>query len=72
MGVFHFFKIVRMVPNRAMHHICDLEILFGVYKSNMTLMSFQRKTNVLVWSPRPFNVEITSTKQYFPDFKFQI
>ena len=23
MGVFHFFKIVQMVPNRATHDICD-------------------------------------------------
>ena len=31
--------------------MCDLEIAIIVYKSNMTVMSFQRKINVDVWSP---------------------
>ena len=25
MGVFHVFKIVQMVPDRAMHHICQTD-----------------------------------------------
>ena len=42
----------------------------SVYKSNMTIMSFQRKRNVDILCPRRFNVEITFNKQCFPDFKF--
>ena len=36
--------------------------MLSVYKSNMKLMSFQPKSISHVWSPRLFNVEITSTK----------
>ena len=39
---------------------CDAKILLSVYKSNMTIVSFQLKSNVYIWSPRRFNVEITS------------
>ena len=46
--------------------------MLGVYKSNLTLMTFQRKMNVHIGPPRPFNVEIASTKQHFLDFKFHI
>ena len=38
----------------------------------MTIMSFQCKMNVDVWFPSRFDVEITSTKQHFPGFKFQL
>ena len=34
--------------NGATQNICDLEIMVGVYESNMTLMPFQRKRNVHV------------------------
>lgn len=36
--------------------------MLSVYKFNMKLMSFQPKSISHVWSPRLFNVEITSTK----------
>ena len=43
-----------------------------VYKPNMALNSFQHKRDVHVWSPHTSNIEITSTRQHLPDFKFKI
>ena len=34
MGVFHFLKIVQMVPNHAKHHICNMS-LWGVLEVAM-------------------------------------
>ena len=42
----------------------------GVHKSNMTMMSFQDKRNVDLWSACRFNVQITF-KKWFSDLKFQ-
>ena len=34
MGVFHVFKIVQMLPNRATHHIYDKVAAFGFTERN--------------------------------------
>ena len=52
--------------------IWDLKIMLSFYKSNMTIMSFQRKRNVDIWCPRRFNIEIISNEPRFSDSKFQI
>ena len=38
MGVYHVFKTVQMVPNRAMHHICGLFSIQFFFKSILTQM----------------------------------
>ena len=38
MSVFHVFKVVQMVPNRATYHICILRISF-----NATLTAFETR-----------------------------
>ena len=39
MGVFHVFKIVQVVPNRATHHILSMPKLFpGVLQANSNFL----------------------------------
>ena len=50
--------------------MCDqIEIILSFYKSSVTIMSFQRKKDVDVWSPRQLSAEIKSNEQYLSDFK---
>ena len=46
MGVFHIFKIVQMMPNRATHHICDalLQTLNSFDEGKMLMLSMDGLT----------------------------
>ena len=70
--MFASLQISNRTPGVIKMKTCDFEFMLSVYKSNITIMSFQRKRNVDVGSPSRFNVEIISNKQQFSDFKFQI
>ena len=47
MGVFHVFKIVYMVPNRAKHHICYLKTKKIERLSILVKLTQKRNTVVL-------------------------
>ena len=64
--------VAASTPDVIQMYLCDIYIMLSIYKSNMTVMSLQRKKNADIWCPCRCNVEITFNKQCFSDFKFQI